>query len=447
MSQSLNICVLGGGESGFGAVKLALKQGHSVWLSDKGSLAEKYRLALRELGVDFEEGQHTEARVLSSDLVIKSPGIPEKAPLIQALRAKGVSIISEIEFAARYCKGTIVAITGTNGKTTVTSLVYHLLQKANKKVALVGNIGSSFAGSVADGDHDYYALEISSFQLDDIVSFKPHIAILTNITPDHLDRYNYEIDRYAAAKMRIFENQGPEDFFIYCADDPLSIHYLAQYPRKSQSLALSLEQAVEQGAQWNTDKKIEIILNQQIDMDINELALQGKHNTYNSMASGVAGRLLNIRKETIRESLASFESIEHRLESVLQIYGIEFINDSKATNVNSTWYALESMQKPTIWIAGGVDKGNDYSQLLKLAKEKVKALICLGEDNSKLHAAFEGQIPLVIDAASMDEAVRMSYKLGDKGDAVLLSPACASFDLFENYEDRGRQFKYAVRQL
>ncbi len=446
MKKALNICVLGGGESGLGAARLAKKLGHTVWLSDRGNLAEKWTTALEVAGIEYESGQHSEERILKSDLIIKSPGIPEKAPLIGKIRAAEIELISEIEWAYRYCKGTIIAITGTNGKTTVTSMVHHLLEKAGKNVALVGNIGKSFAGSLADGTHDYYALEVSSFQLDDIIHFKPHIAILTNITPDHLDRYNYKVEEYAAAKMRIFENQGAEDHLIYCADDELSLQYLKEYSTPSQVWALSQENPVEQGAQL-INGKIEIIINQQIDMDINELALQGKHNAYNSMASGVAGRLLNIRKEAIRESLSSFDSIEHRLESVLQIYGIEFINDSKATNVNSTWYALESMQKPTIWIAGGVDKGNDYSQLQKLAKEKIKALICLGTDNSKLHAAFEGLVPLVIDAADMDEAVRMAYKMGEKGDAVLLSPACASFDLFDSYEDRGRQFKHSVRQL
>ena len=447
MTQILNICVLGGGESGLGAARLAHKLGHNVWLSDRGALAADQIEALDSLGVPYEQGQHSKAKVLESDLIIKSPGIPEKAPLIQAIRAANIELISEVEWAARHCNGTLIAITGTNGKTTITSLVHYLLKKAGKDVALVGNIGVSFAGAIAERDHDYYALEVSSFQLDDIKTFKPQIAILSNITPDHLDRYNDSVDEYAASKMRIFENQGPEDHFIYCADDPLTQHYLAQYPGKSKRWAFSQEQAVDNGAQLNSDNNIEIVINQHIDMDINELALQGKHNTYNSMASGVAGRLLNIRKEAIRESLSSFDSIEHRLESVLQIYGIEFINDSKATNVNSTWYALESMQKPTMWIAGGVDKGNDYSQLQKLADEKVKALICLGVDNSKLHAAFEGKVPLVIEAADMDEAVRMAYKMGNKGDAVLLSPACASFDLFESYEDRGRQFKHSVRQL
>ncbi len=447
MNRNLNIVVLGGGESGLGAAKLAQKLGHSVFLSDRSSLSAENRQALIESKIDFEEGQHSDDRILEADLIIKSPGIPEKAALIQKIRTAQIELISEIEFAARHCQGTIIAITGTNGKTTITSMVHHLLETAGNSVALVGNIGTSFAGSLAEGKHDFYALEVSSFQLDDIIHFKPHIAILTNITPDHLDRYNNSVDEYAAAKLRITENQDEKDHFIYCADDALTNKYLQGYPLRAQQWQLSLEQSVDNGAQINSDGILQIIINQQIDMDINELALQGKHNTYNSMASGVAGRLLNIRKEAIRESLASFESIEHRLESVLQIYGIEFINDSKATNVNSTWYALESMQKPTIWIAGGVDKGNDYSQLAKLVGEKVKALICLGTDNSKLHAAFEGLAPMVIDAADMDEAVRMAYKMGDKGDAVLLSPACASFDLFENYEDRGRQFKNAVRQL
>jgi len=447
VSKPLKICVLGGGESGLGAALLAQKLGHEVWLSDRGTLASKYRDALQDAGIKHEEGGHTENEILEADIVIKSPGIPGTVALIQKIKNQGIEVISEIEFAYRHCQGTIIAITGTNGKTTVTSMIHHLLKVAKEEVALVGNIGLSFAAAVAEGPHKYYALEVSSFQLDDIVHFKPHIAILTNITPDHLDRYNYQLEKYAAAKMRIFENQDAEDHFIYNADDELSLQFLAKYPRQSKSWQLSLQDSVSNGAQVNKQNNIEIIINQQIDMDINELALQGKHNTYNSMASGVAGRLLNIRKEAIRESMASFDSIEHRLESVLQIYGIEFINDSKATNVNSTWYALESMQKPTVWIAGGVDKGNDYSQLELLAQEKVKALICLGEDNSKLHAAFDTKIPLVIDAADMDEAVRMAYKMGEKGDAVLLSPACASFDLFENYEDRGRQFKHAVRQL
>ncbi len=426
---------------------MALKQGLTVWLSDGAKLKAKYRDLIEAAQIPFEEGQHDEKRILESDLIVKSPGISHRAPIIQKALAAKIPVISEVEFAARYCQGKIIAITGTNGKTTVTKLVHHIISEAGLDCALVGNIGDSFAASVAAEKHDYYALEVSSFQLDDIVDFKPFIAVLTNITEDHLDRYNNSVDQYAAAKLRIFENQDHNDHFIFCADDPLSKHYLASADIKAQQWAISLKHEVENGAYQSTEQEFKIIINKQEDMDINELALQGKHNRYNSLASGVAGRLLNIRKESIRESLASFESVEHRLEPVLEIYGINFINDSKATNVNSTWYALESMQQPTIWIAGGVDKGNDYSQLSDLVKNKVKALICLGEDNSKLHREFEGLVPMVIDAASMDEAVRMAYKMGEKGDNVLLSPACASFDLFEDYEDRGRQFKYAVRQL
>lgn len=447
MDQAKNIAILGGGESGYGAALLAQAKGHRPWLSDGGSLKEKYRLALEQAQIEFEEGGHTEDRILNSDLIIKSPGIPHSAAILKKAVAAQIPIISEVEFAAQYCPGKIIAVTGTNGKTTVTKLIHHLLKEAGLNCALVGNVGDSFAASVAKGDHDFYALEVSSFQLDDIQSFKPYISVLTNITEDHLDRYDHSIDKYAAAKLRIFENQEAEDHFIYCADDPLSKHYLSQATIKAQQWAISLERAVDNGAYQVTDQHFKIIINKQEDMDINELALQGKHNRYNSLASGVAGRLLNIRKESIRESLSSFESVEHRLEPVLEIYGINFINDSKATNVNSTWYALESMQRPTIWIAGGVDKGNDYSQLLNLVKKKVKALICLGIDNEKLHQEFEEVVPLVIDAARMDEAVRMAYKMGEKGDNVLLSPACASFDLFEDYEERGRQFKHAVRQL
>lgn len=447
MSTILKIAVLGGGESGVGAALLAKKLGHQVFLSDAGIIKDKYHRQLSNASIEFEESQHSEERILACDLIIKSPGIPEKAPLIQAIRAAGISLISEVEYAYRYCKGKIIAITGTNGKTTTTKLCYHLLKNAGLKVAMVGNIGESFAAAVAENGYDYYVVEISSFQLDDIVDFKPFISIITNITEDHLDRYQYNIDLYAAAKLRIFENQDENDHFIYNADDPLSQKYIKTKEIKAQQYQLSLEKPVEQGAFLDDNNIFKIILNRKEDMDINELALQGKHNSYNSLASGVAGRLLNIRKETIRESMANFESIEHRLEPVLQIYGINFINDSKATNVNSTWYALESMKEPTIWIAGGVDKGNDYSQLLPLVKQHVKAIICLGTDNSKLHAEFDGEVEMVIDAADMDEAVRMAYKIGAKGDNVLLSPACASFDLFENYEDRGRQFKDAVRNL
>ncbi len=447
MSSQGHIVVLGGGESGYGAALLAKRKGYPVFLSDGGTLKEKYKQRLREEEIDFEEGGHTEAKILQASLVIKSPGIPEKAAIVKSIRQNNIPLVSEVEWASRFCKGKMVAITGSNGKTTTTMLTYHILKNAELDVAMVGNIGDSFAASVAEKDHAYYVLEVSSFQLDDITSFKPHIAVLTNITPDHLDRYDYKMENYARSKFAIARYQDAGDYFIYNQDDPETLHYLEEHKPQSRMLPLSIEKTLEEGAFQNDQNIIQIQLKNQESMSINELALQGKHNAYNSMAAGLAGKLLGIRKEVIRESLAGFESIEHRLEPVLQVYGIDFINDSKATNVNSTWYALESMQKPTIWIVGGVDKGNDYSQLHKLVKEKVKAIVCLGVDNAKLHAEFEEMVPFMIDAADMDEAVRISYKLGAKNDAVLLSPACASFDLFENYEDRGRQFKAAVRRL
>lgn len=445
MSKALNIVVLGGGESGVGAALLAQRKEHSVFVSDAGSISAKYKAILEENNIDFEESQHSTERVLAADLVIKSPGIPEKAPLIQELRKASISIISEIEWAYRYCPGKIVAITGSNGKTTTTMLAHEILKNHGFKTSLVGNIGISFAAAVNDDPDHYYVLEVSSFQLDDITSFKPHIAIITNVTPDHLDRYNYDMSLYVKSKFSIAAYQDEKDYLIYNQDDDESMNYLNQHPQTSQLLPISLHQQNENGAWVDHNNNIHIINKEA--MSINDLALQGKHNTYNGMAAGLASKLLGIRKETIRESLAGFDSIEHRLESVLKIYGIDFINDSKATNVNSTWYALESMQQPVIWIAGGADKGNDYSQLFPLIKEKVKAIICLGTDNTKLHNQFEDKVPFMIDTQDMDEAVRIAYKLGEKGDTVLLSPACASFDLFENYEERGRLFKDAVRGL
>lgn len=445
--ERLNIIVLGGGESGWGAALLAQKKGHAVFLSDAGKLKEKFRVKLQESEIPFEEGGHDEERILAADLIVKSPGIPGTVPLLQKARLAGIPIISELEWGYRYCTGIIVAITGTNGKTTVTEMVHHHLKHGGLDVALVGNIGKSFAAQVALDPKDYYALEVSSFQLDDILEFKPKIAILTNITEDHLDRYDYQMGNYIAAKKKIYQNQGPDDHFIYCIDDPILAEHIDETQIQAQCHQISLKKSVRSGAYRADQDTIKIILNNQEDMNIHDLALQGKHNEYNSMASGVASRLLKIRKDSLRESMGNFEGIEHRLEEVLKVEEVRFINDSKATNVNSTWYALESMKQNTVWIAGGVDKGNDYGQLLNLAKEKVKALICLGKDNSKLHREFEGHLPLVIDAADMDEAVRMAYRLAESGDAVLLSPACASFDLFENYEDRGRQFKAAVYRL
>lgn len=440
------IAILGAGESGLGAALLAQKLGYQPYVSASAAPAPAFAKAFAEAGLHCELG-HDEARLQEAAIIVKSPGIPSELPLLQRLQANGAEIISELEFAARHCRGRIIAVTGTNGKTTVTRLIYHILQRAGLDVALVGNVGLSFAASVAQGQHDYYALEVSSFQLDDVRDFAPHIAVFTNLTPDHLDRYQGDISRYAAAKFKITARQGPDDFFIYNGDDPLLAQYWPAQATAAQCLAFSLTEMPPLGAGPGSQDLILIKTPNQEQMSINELSLQGKHNRSNSMAAGLASRLLKIRKETIRDSLASFESVEHRLEPVLEIYGIQFINDSKATNVNSTWYALESMQSPTIWIAGGVDKGNDYSQLLPLVQEKVKALICLGTDVEKLRSEFDGKVATVIEAASMDEAVRMAYRLGEKGDTVLLSPACASFDLFENYEDRGRQFKNAVREL
>lgn len=448
MKEAKNIAILGAGESGVGAALLAQKLGMEVWVSDGGSIKPKFKAQLQEKHIPYEEGQHETDRILRADLVVKSPGIPEKAAIVQKIRQAGIELISEIEFGYRHCQGQIIAITGSNGKTTTTLLTHHILKQAGLKVGLGGNVGNSFAALLCEEPKDYYVLEVSSFQLDDIVEFKPHIAIITNITPDHLDRYDYKLENYAAAKMAITRKQDENDFLIYCADDPVSVEQIDKSTTRAHLIPFTLEHSpLKEGAWVNEEQNITIKINDQEAMNINELALQGKHNKHNSMASGLAGKLLGIRKEVIRESLAGFESIEHRLEPVLEIYGIQFINDSKATNVNSTWYALDSMQSPTIWIAGGVDKGNDYSQLFSLVKNRVKAIICLGEDNSKIHREFQDKVDLIIDAADMDEAVRMAYKMGEKGDSVLLSPACASFDLFENYEDRGRQFKQAVRRL
>ena len=443
----MGITVLGGGESGIGAALLAKAKGHIPFVSDfsKIDLASADILSAQQ--IEFEQEQHTEERILSSDLIIKSPGIPDTAPLIQKIKKEKIQIISEIEFASWYCTGKIIAITGSNGKTTVSSLIYHIVNKAGLNVALVGNIGKSFAWSIADGNHDYYVVEVSSFQLDDIKDFKPNISILTNISPDHLDRYDYKMDNYVNSKFRITENQDSSDFFIYNHDDEYMADKMKSIEINAEKIGFSQEKIIDNGAYINSDNKIEIHLNKQEKMSINDLALQGKHNQQNSMAAGLAAKLLGIRKEVIRESLSDFESIEHRLEPVLQIYGIQFINDSKATNINSTWYALDSLHENVIWILGGVDKGNDYSQLNTLASEKVKAIVCIGDNTSKIHAEFENIVPFIVDAADISEAVNISYKLGDKGDTVILSPACASFDWFENYEDRGRQFKEAVRRL
>jgi UDP-N-acetylmuramoylalanine--D-glutamate ligase len=446
-----SVVVLGGGESGVGAAILAKDRGHRVFLSDGGSLLPAYAAQLEAEGIAFEIGGHTLDRVLQADLLIKSPGIPDTAPVVAACIQKGLPVWSEIEFAFRYTQSPIVAITGSNGKTTTTRLTHHILQQAGMEVGLGGNIGQSFALQVARNPKPLYVLEVSSFQLDNCYTFRPHIAILCNITPDHLDRYQYKMENYAGSKMRIAQAQTPEDFFLYCLEDPETAKALAAHPVAAQMLPFSLLPPATPGAfgafatgpqtYTLTDPKT------QETMTIEELALQGKHNAYNSLAAGLSARLLQVRQEAVRESLAHFESLEHRLETVTSVHGISFINDSKATNVNSTYYALESMQHPTVWIVGGVDKGNDYSELMSLVASKVKAIVCLGVDNSKILAAFANSHLPVVETHSMEDAVKASYSLARKGDTVLLSPCCASFDLFQNYEDRGRQFKASVRSL
>jgi UDP-N-acetylmuramoylalanine--D-glutamate ligase len=445
------ITILGGGESGTGAAILARAQGFDVFVSDKSPLKPEFRKLLADRGIPFEEGQHTEARILESEQVIKSPGIPDKVPLLGLIKAKGIPVVSEIEFAARYTNAKKICITGSNGKTTTTLLTHHILKIAGLRVGLAGNVGRSFALQVAEQSFDYYVLELSSFQLDDMFDFRAEIAVLTNITPDHLDRYEYNMENYVNSKFRILQNQTPEDAFIFNMDDPETIKGLERHHTPARLYPISIK-----GLEWPEGQEGAYVhepyftintYQNPFTMKITELALQGKHNLANSMAAGVAARILDLRKEVVRESLEHFENIEHRLEHVAKVHGITFINDSKATNVNSTWYALESMDRPVIWVAGGQDKGNDYNELLELVKMKVKAIICLTTDSSKIRNAFSGVVDTIIDTNSAEQAVRVAYELGREGDAVLLSPACASFDLFENYEDRGRQFKNAVRSL
>ncbi len=448
METKLNrIVVLGAGESGTGAAYLAQQQGYDVFVSDFGSIAESYKQQLTGWNIRFEEKQHTEEEILLAKEVIKSPGIPEKAPIVKKLKERGVPVISEIEFAGRYTDATIVGITGSNGKTTTTSLTYHILKNAGLNVGLAGNIGKSFAYQVATEKFDYYVLELSSFMLDDMFSFKVDIAVLLNITPDHLDRYDYKMENYAASKFRIIQNQTGADYFIYCADDPETEKMLPGRAIEAQQLPFSIKKKLTSGAYLDQDQLIINATKEHFQMSINDLALQGKHNIYNSMASGIVAKVLELRNETIRESMGSFKNIEHRLEFVAKISGISFINDSKATNVNSTWYALESMSTEVVLILGGVDKGNDYSMLKDLVKHKVKAIVCLGKDNRRIHDAFEDDVEVIVNTFSAEEAAQVAYHLAKKGDTVLLSPACASFDLFKNYEDRGRQFKQAVKEL
>lgn len=443
-----DIVVLGAAESGVGAAILAMLKEYDVFVSDMGEIKAEYKAEMEKYGIPYEEGEHTEARILAADCIIKSPGIPDKAPLIKKAHEKGIPVISEIEWASWFTNATCIGITGTNGKTTTTSLTYHILKEAGLNVGLGGNIGKSFARSVAEDDFDYYVLELSSFQLDGIIKFRPHIAILLNITPDHLDRYDYKLENYVASKFRITMNQEETDYFIYDQDDEITMQALKNRDIQSMLLPISQMEEVFPGA-YIQDENLYIGINNknQFSMKMDELSLKGKHNRYNTMAASVVSKILDVRKDVIRESLKSFQNVEHRLESIAKIEDVEYINDSKATNVNSTWYALESMNRPVIWIAGGIDKGNNYEDLKPLVREKVKALICLGKDNKKLHEAFGTEVSKIFDTTSMKEAVKQAAAMAAEGDAVLLSPACASFDLFQNYEDRGRQFKNAVLSL
>lgn len=440
------LVILGGGESGVGAALLGKKQGFEVFLSDKGNLKDEYKKTLIENSIEFEEGFHTEEKILNADLVVKSPGIPKKADLILQLNSKNIPVVSEIEFASRFTEAKIIAITGSNGKTTTTSLVYHILSQAGLTVGLGGNIGKSFAQLVVDDVYDYYVLEISSFQLDDVDTFKPYIAILLNITPDHLDQYDYKLELYARSKFKITENQSHEDYFVYNFDDDTTVELLKEINTNAKKIPFTMNTEMQDGA-YADDSNVHINYPDELKLSISEFSLRGRHNVANTMAAATAANILRIRKETIKRSLSDFTAVEHRLESVLKIGGIEFVNDSKATNVNATYYALESMNAPTVWIVGGTDKGNDYTDLIPLIKKKVRAIVCLGIDNSKILSAFEGLVDNIVETQSMQDAVRAAYMLGKKGDTVLLSPACASFDLFKNYEDRGNQFKKEIKNL
>lgn len=440
------LVILGGGESGVGTALLAKAKGYDVFLSDKGKIKENYKEVLIHNAIEFEDGQHTESKILDADIVMKSPGIPDKVALVKQIRAQGIPVVSEIEFASKFTNAMIVGVTGTNGKTTTATLIHHIL-KQELEVGLSGNIGKSFAQQILEHDYPNYVLEISSFQLDDSMDFKPHVAVLLNITPDHLDRYDDKFENYIDSKFRIIKNQTKDDYLIYDADDEVIVSWLGSHQIQSTLLPFSLSKIIENGAYLDKNEIKITIDNNQIIMSTNSLTLEGKHNIKNQMAASTVAHLLKIRKQTIRESLENFQGVEHRLEEVLRINKVRYINDSKATNVNATYFALESMDAPTIWIVGGVDKGNDYKELFPFINEKVKAIICLGVDNEKLLNTFGKMVDVIVETQYMTEAVKMAYKLAETGDSVLLSPACASFDLFENYEDRGRQFKNAVRNL
>lgn len=440
------LVILGAGESGTGAAVLGVAQNWDVFVSDRGKIAQKYQDELNLNNIAWEQEQHSEEKILSADLIIKSPGIPNTAPMVMEALQKGIEVIDELEFGFRYTQAKMISITGTNGKTTTTLLTYHLLKQAGLNVGLAGNIGRSLARQVAQEQFDYYVVEMSSFQLDGIDQYRSHIAILCNITPDHLDRYNYDVNAYANSKMRITKNQTAEDYFIYCADDQLTREAMSRNPFQSQAIPFSLQQPVTRGA-YGLDNLLHILIKEKFTLDMHEFTLRGQHNAYNSMAASVAASLMDVRKDSIRESFTNFQNAEHRLEFVQKVGGVDYINDSKATNVNSAWYALESMDRPVVWIAGGVDKGNNYADLKNLVKCKVKMIICLGLDNIKIHQAFQADVDLIINTSSAKEAVHVASKMAEQGDIVLLSPACASFDLFDSYEDRGRQFKEAVRHL
>ncbi len=449
-NEHKRLVVLGAAESGIGAALLGKQQGWDVFVSDGGAIKDKYKEELQTAGIDYEEKKHTEEKILNADCVVKSPGISDKVAIVKKVREAGIEVCSEIEFGYRYKNNSrIIAITGSNGKTTTTALTFHLLKEADYDVAMVGNIGYSFARQVAERPHEWYVMEVSSFQLDDIHSFKPDVAVLLNITPDHLDRYEYKFENYIKAKFRIVENQTEREYFVVNYDDPVIKEHITTHFIQSNTIYFTMsEQNISNEGGFINDDKMNIRFNgEELNMSIHDLSTKGKHNLYNSMAAGISSRIAGIRKEKIRESFSSFKGLEHRLEFVATIRGVDFINDSKATNVNSVWYALESMTKPTVLILGGQDKGNDYNEILELVKEKVKAIVCMGIDNAPIHAAFEGVIETIVDTKSAKDAVNAAYALAEKDEVVLLSPACASFDLFTNYEDRGEQFKEAVRNL
>lgn len=443
----MRLVILGGGESGVGTAILGKKKGYDVFLSDFGKIKDNYKEVLAINQLEWEEEQHTEALIINADVVMKSPGIPDKSPIVKLLKSKSIPVISEIEFAAQFTSLDTIGITGSNGKTTTTMLTHHLLKQGGLNMGIAGNIGKSFAWQVAENKHEGYVLELSSFQLDGIVKYRPHIAVITNISPDHLDRYNYNYELYIEAKFRITMNQTKDDYLIYDADDEMIAKYIDNDKIKARKIPFSLTKVLEEGAYIQNDTMIININKEQFTMPINDMSLEGKHNLKNAMAASSVAQLMRIRKETIRESLTNFQGVEHRLEKVLKIQNVQYINDSKATNTNAAFFALDSMTTPTVWIVGGVDKGNDYDELMPLVREKVKAIVCLGVDNQKIINAFGSVVDTLVETANMQEAVKEAQQLAEKGDTVLLSPACASFDLFENYEERGRQFKQAVQNL